>query len=292
MKNKTYFCRVLSILKLISRLPLRVLYVFSDFLFLLLFYVLRYRRRVVQQNLARAFPARPPQELCAIEKQFFKNLCDYGVEALKLLTMSKEQLQQRMHYKNPELLRPLAERNQSMLLLASHQFNWEWLLAAGCCSLPVPVDFVYQPQVGARANALSLYGRTRFGGHPVLRNDVAREVLKRRHITRGIAIVADQYPGHHNDKKYWATFLKQRTAFFQGINQLAQLTQYPAFYASVEKVTRGYYTIELVPLSEPPYQADTFHLIDNYIVETEKCIYRQPENWLWSHKRWKERNGE
>jgi KDO2-lipid IV(A) lauroyltransferase len=104
---------------------------------------------------------------------------------------------------------------------------------------------------------------------------------------RGVAIVADKFPGHGNDKRYWTTFLIQDTAFFQGINQLAFMTQYPVFFASVKHPSRGYYEIELVKISEPPYEKDTCDMIENYIKATEAVSKSDPTGWLWSHNRWK-----
>lgn len=276
-------------LTILSRIPLFALYLFSDFLYVMSYYVLGYRKDVVFTNLRNSFPEMTDHERRKVAKRFYRNLCDYGVETLKLLTISQEDLRRRMVYKNPGLLQPFADQKQSVLLLASHQFNWEWLLLAGSISLPLSVDFVYQQQGSALFNAFSLKGRSRFGAYPIRREHVARESLRRKDILRGIAIVADQYPGHGHDKRYWTKFLNQETAFFQGIGQLAVMTQYPAFYAAVSKVKRGYYEIELIQISAPPYEKDSHVMVDNYARETEKVIRANPSGWLWSHKRWKDR---
>jgi KDO2-lipid IV(A) lauroyltransferase len=277
------------LIRLISKLPFRALYALSDFLFIITYYVIGYRSKMVSKNLRQSFPNKSDKELKQIRKQFYRNLADYGVETLKLLTLSEQELKKRMVYKNPEVVNEFISHGQSVLLLSSHQFNWEWLLAAGCFSLPMKIDFVYQPQGNEFFNRFSLLTRSRFGGYAILRNNVAREVIRRKHILRGIAIVADQFPGHENDKKYWTTFLNQRTAFFQSINQLAILTQYPAFYAAVKRVKRGHYEVELIKISLPPYDKDIFHIVDQYAIATEKLINKHPDGWLWSHNRWKDR---
>jgi len=279
------------LLKLISRIPLRALYFFSDFLFIISYYVLRYRKAMVLKNLENSFPEKTLIERKKICKSFYRNLCDYAVETLKLLTISEGELKKRMVYKNPEILRPFKERNESVFLMASHQFNWEWLLALGTVELPLPhVDFVYQEQGSELFDNFSLAGRTRFGAYAIKRQQVAREVVKRKNILRGIAIVADQFPGHSNDKKYWTVFLNQRTAFFQSINQLIVLTQYPVFYSAITKTKRGYYEVELIQLSKPPYESGSTIAIEAYIKATEKLIHQQPDGWLWSHNRWKQRD--
>jgi KDO2-lipid IV(A) lauroyltransferase len=274
-------------LRLLSRLPLSVLYLLSDFLFLVGYYLLGYRRKTVWQNLKNSFPEKNEIELKKIEKEFYSNLCDYALESLKLLTISKTELEKRMVYQYPERIKAYADRKQSVLLLASHQFNWEWILAAGSFNLPMNVDFVYQAQNSKLFNRFSMLCRTRFGGHPIKRENVARETIKRKDILRAIAIVADQFPNLGNDKRYWTPFLHQETAFFQAINQLAVFTQYPTFFVSVKKVKRGFYEYELIEIAEPPYPEKTFHVVDAYAKATERVVQIYPESWLWSHKRWK-----
>lgn len=273
--------------KLISRLPFGVLYLLSDLTFFIGFHVIRYRRRVVRTNLAKSFPQKSATELNKIERQFYRNMCDYVVETLKLMTISREELLRRVKYVNPEVAHAYTDKGQSIVFYASHQFNWEWLLAAGPDNLKVQVDFVYQKQQSTTFNQFVLFCRTRFGPYAIPREKVAREVASRRNMVRVIAIVADQFPGLGTDKRYWTNFLNQETAFFQAINQIAVMTQYPAFYSSVTRVRRGYYEVELIPIATPPYDKAHFHVADNYARALEKAINVRPDNWLWSHKRWK-----
>lgn len=275
------------LLRLLSYLPFWILYRVSDFLFLVSYYVVRYRRKVVIENLKRSFPEKTDSEIETITKTFYKSLCDYGVETLKLLTISKRDLELRMVYQNPDILQKHADSNQSVLLLASHQFNWEWLLAAGSFYLPMSIDFVYQEQNNKQFDQFSLACRTRFGAHAIQRRNVAREAIRRRNIVRGTAIVADQFPSAHYDKRFWTVFLNQETAFFQGISQLATLMQSPVYYAAIRKLKRGHYTIELILLAMPPYENESYEMVEAYVRETEKLIRQHPSDWLWSHKRWK-----
>lgn len=274
-------------LSFLSRLPFAVLYAFSDFLFVVSYHVIGYRIRVVRKNLKNSFPQKNVEELKNIEKQFYRDLCDYAVETLKLLTISREELMSRMVYKNPEIVQPFASQQQSILLLTSHQFNWEWLLTAGCLYLPVPVDYVYQQQSSKLFNDFSLMSRSRFGGYPVERAQVAREAIRRKNILRGVAIMADQFPGLSHDKKYWTPFMNQDTAFFLGLGQLAYLTQYPAIFFGVRKVRRGYYEAEGFVVSLPPYDKESQQIVEDYVKATEKIISQNPSGWLWSHNRWK-----
>jgi len=278
--------------KLLSRLPFPILYAFSDFLFVVSYYVVGYRINVVRKNLSNSFPDKSTAELKKIERQFYKDLCDYGVETLKLLTISKEELRKRLVYKNPEIAQPFADRGQSIILLTSHQFNWEWLLTSGCLYLPFKIDFVYQRQSSKLFDNFSLESRSRFGAYPIERSQVAREAIRRKNILRGVAVMADQFPGHSRDKKYWTTFMNQDTAFFLGLGQLAYLTQYPAIFFGVTKIKRGYYEAEGFVVSEPPYEKDSQQIVEDYVKATEKIIRQNPSGWLWSHNRWKRKREE
>jgi Kdo2-lipid IVA lauroyltransferase/acyltransferase len=276
------------LLKLLSRIPLPALYLFSDFLFFISYYLVSYRLKLVRKNLKHSFPEKSEQEIKLIEKQFYKNLCDYAVETLKLLTISKGELTQRMKFVNLDLAKKFIDNRKSVIMLASHQFNWEWMLAVG--SLNHPVDFVYQKQSSNLFNNFSVAGRTRFGAYPIKRQVVARESITRKNLTRGIAIVADQFPGRGRDKKYWTNFLNQQTAFYQGISQLAVMLQYPVFYLAIRKKKRGYYEAEYMLLDEPPYEKNSDRVVDLYAKATEKVIQENPAGWLWSHNRWKKRD--
>lgn len=275
-------------LRLLSRLPLGVLYVLSDILFFLGYHVFPYRKKLVRKNLRNSFREKTKSERKKIEQLFYRNLCDYAVETLKLLTISREELNKRVVFTNPEIITAYREKHIPVIALASHQFNWEWLLVAG--NLHFETDFVYQPINTNLTNKLLMACRTHFGGHAIKRNDLGREMVKRKNLWRLIAIVSDQYPGQKKDKKYITQFLKQETAFFQAPNQIASLTKYPVVFSAIRKVKRGYYEATFVPLAEPPYVKDDEHVIDRYVQAAEEVIREYPAGWLWSHRRWKKRH--
>ncbi|HTE32792.1 MAG TPA: lysophospholipid acyltransferase family protein [Chryseolinea sp.] len=280
----------MMLVRMMSRLPFGVLYAISDFLFVVTYYFIRYRRKLVWKNLINAFPLKTSDELRRIEKEFYRNLCDYGVEMLKLLTISQQELGKRVIFKNPEIANKYILAGQSLLNLASHHFNWEWLLTAGSFSLPGEMDFVYQPVNSDFFDRFSLLSRTRFGAHAIKRDAVAREMVKRKNVVRNIALVGDQYPGYGHDKKFPTTFMHQETVFFYGSVQIALLTQYPVMYYAMRKVRRGFYEATIVEISEPPYDKDNKTIIEKYIREIEKLIHEDPSAWLWSHNRWKKRH--
>jgi KDO2-lipid IV(A) lauroyltransferase len=279
------------LLVLLSRLPLRILYVISDFLYFMCYYVIQYRGDVIMKNLRNSFPEKSEKELRQIQKTFYKNFCDFGVETLRFRTISNEELQRRVTFSGVEKVQPYADAKQPVLYLLSHQFNWEWLLATSAISLQFPVDFVYQEQSNKFFNKFSLDSRTRFGVG-IKREQVARETIRRKNLPRAVGMLIDQFPGNPTDKKYWTTFLHQETAFFGGINSLAHLTQYPVFYLAVHKVKRGYYHCDVIPIIVPPYQKDSGVVIEAFAKESEKVIQKYPAEWLWSHNRWKRKKSD
>jgi Kdo2-lipid IVA lauroyltransferase/acyltransferase len=274
-------------IRLISRLPLSVLYLLSDLLFFVGYYVIRYRRDVVKKNLKRSFPDKSDLELKTIERKFYHNLCDYPVEALKILTMSPKDIARRMIVRNPELIKSYMAQNQSMIFLTSHQFNWEWMLSSLSLSTGLTIYYVYQEQSSKFFDDFTHLIRMRFGPQPIKRERVAREVIRRRGTLHAVALLADQFPGPVQDKRYWTEFLNQDTAFFAGTDQIAIATQYPVFFFATKRLKRGYYDLEIQPLAFPPYKKDEINVVKVYASNMEKAIHRQPDNWLWSHDRWK-----
>lgn len=275
----------------LSRLPLPILYLLSDVLYFFCCYVIRYRDEVIKKNLRNSFPEKSEQELRQIQKQFYKNLCDFGLETLKFRTISSGELKKRVEYKNADLISDCAKKNQPVFYLLSHQFNWEWALGTVGLGMALPFDFVYQEQSSKFFNNFSLDSRTRFG-YAIKREQVAREAIKRKNVLRAVGTLVDQFPGNPGDKKYWTTFLHQETAFFAGIDQLAAMTNYPVFFLAVHKVKRGYYQVEVIPISEPPYEKGSTAVIEKFARESEKIISKYPSEWLWSHNRWKRKKSD
>ena len=278
------------LVRLISKLPFGVLYAISDILFFISYRIIGYRRKMVWKNLKNSFPEKAESELRQIEKDFYKNLCDYAVETLKLLTISNEELKKRLVFANPEVLLDHAINRQSVLNLASHHFNWEWLLTTASIIFPVETDFVYQPVNNSFFERISLESRTRFGARAIKRDEVAREMVKRKNIVRNVAIVGDQYPGYKHDKKFPTKFMNQDTVFFYGTYQIAVLTQFPLVYNRVRKIKRGHYEVTTLKLADPPYDKNDKSALERYIHEVENAIRERPSEWLWSHNRWKKRH--
>ena len=273
-------------LKLLSRIPLGILYLFSNLLYFITFYVVGYRKKVIYENLKNAFPEKSDTEIKSIAKEFYGRFSDFIVEVLKGITISAEELNRRVKFTNVEVLEPYRSKNQSVVVLASHQFNWEWGLLAGCMQLPFPVDAVYQRLSSKSFDNLMLATRSRFGGNPIEKDSALREIIKQKNRLKALGIVADQSP-IPNAPKHWTNFLNQETAFYLGAQQISRATGYPAFFMKVKNVGRGKYEVELINIGLPPYEKNSFDIIENYARETEKTISEDPAGWLWSHRRWK-----
>jgi Kdo2-lipid IVA lauroyltransferase/acyltransferase len=274
------------LLKALSRLPLRILYGVSTVLFVLAYHIVRYRRKVVTVNLQKAFPTKSKEELASIRKEFYRRFADFSMEVLKGFTISKEEIVTRVTFINKDIFKEYAEKGESLVVLTSHQFNWEWVLISGCAQLALPVDAVYQKLGSPSMERLMYEARARFGGRPINRRHVIRELIRTKERVRAIAMVADQAPGR-TAPTYWTTFLHQETGFSPGAEQVPHLLNCDTFFLKPIRTKRGYYSVELVLLGKAPYIKGSYELLDRYVQATEKLIQEDPAGWLWTHKRWK-----
>ncbi|MFT5481501.1 MAG: KDO2-lipid IV(A) lauroyltransferase [Halieaceae bacterium] len=276
----------MSFYTLLARLPLRVLYSVAGVIYFLLYYVARYRRRVVRDNLAAAFPQKSPTELLVLEKDFYRQLCDVVVEILHAWKMPAEEIMKRVHVINGEVITELKEKQQSALLLSVHQCNWEWMLHAISLHSGIHVDCVYKPLHNKTADAFIYASRSRFGAKPLAMRDSTKELVRRRSEFKIFAMVADQSPTR-KERGYWTDFLNRPAAFYEGAEKIALLTQNPVIFVHMRRVRRGHYELRYEPLAEPPHEKNNAGITEAYIEAAERSIRSQPESWLWSNRRWK-----
>lgn len=271
--------------RVLSRLPLRLLYGFSDFLYLILRYVVRYRWPVVLENLQNAFPEKTPAERRRLADGFYRNLTEVFVETLKGLTISEAELHRRVRVLNPEAFQTYLDAGQTALIMTAHQGNWEWQSPAVRVLGPA-VDVVYQPLTSPFFDRMLREIRGRFGIAPIPMQGLLRAMVKRRGQPRLIGLVADQAapPG----TAYWTNFLHQETDFFVGTDKLARQFSAPAIFAEMRRVRRGHYELRFLPLAEPPYDdLPPLAIIERYVQRLEASLRENPSDWLWSHRRWK-----
>ena len=269
---------------LLSLLPFWFLYRISDMLFLLAYHAAGYRRKVVRDNLSRCFPEKSEKEIQRLEREFYRHLCDVVVETIKLISISPEQLKKRIRHENPGFAEEVLGAGNSYVAMASHQGNWEWLLAGNALYLNGKIDAVYKPLHNRFFDRLMLKIRTRFGCWPVPSDTVLRSQVSRRAIPKGIAMAADQTPGPENSAVI--TFLGRKTLFFKGPPKLAAKLKFPVFYAGIRQERRGYYVLYVESMADPLAVGEDAILKD-FAARLERDILQQPALWLWSHKRWK-----
>ena len=275
-------------LLILSRLPLRVLHALAPCLAFLAFRVIRYRRRVVYENLSKAFPDLAPAALHDLVKAFYRNAADVVAETISAYSISKDTLNERVRITNIEVLERFVQANQSIVLLGTHEANWEWVFLACSSRLPFAIDAVYKPLHNPGVNAFLVAVRSRFGAVLMTPGDALRELVKGCNRLRAVSLIVDQRPVS-KDECHWIPFLNQQTPFLVGFEKLARLWGYPVVLAARRRTKRGYYEVTFEILGEPPYDSKSFHLTERYAASLERSIRASPADWLWTHRRWRTR---
>ena len=277
------------VLASMSRWPRRVLDGFGYVAYFFVYRVLRWRRALAATNIANAFPDKSDDERAAILRQSYRNLGHFLAEALWGWNASAEALAARVRIVNPELIARYTSRGQSVVLLAAHFCNWEWLLLTAGVVLKMPIDAVYKPQKVKGIDDFLRARRSRFGGNPIPHQSFMFELMKRRREVRAYALVADHTP-KHDEEKHWTRFLNQDTAFFVGADKIAKIVKAPVIYVAMRRDGPGQYSVELKLLAEPPYDRESGpEIVERYARMLEEEIRKSPADWLWLHRKWKYR---
>lgn len=283
---------LLPLLRLISRLPLGVLYVLADLCFPLLYHVARYRRKVVTENLNNAFPELTPRERRKIRRRFYRWFCDYVVETLKLLSISRQEMMRRMVIEGVDEMERSLETKPFVFIFLGHYCNWEWV-----SSIPLWYQKedshgaqLYRPLKNKAFDRLFLEMRSRFGSENISKYEALRHILQLRRDGKKtcIGFISDQTPGW-NSIHDWVDFLHQDTPVFTGTERIAKKVDAAIFFADIRRVRRGYYHLVLRRMTDEPKDFPDYALTEQYMRELEQIIRRQPHLWLWSHRRWKHR---
>ncbi|EON78782.1 Lipid A biosynthesis lauroyl acyltransferase [Lunatimonas lonarensis] len=275
--------------KALSLLPTGVLYLISDCFYLIAYYLIGYRKRVVRENLAYAFPEKTKVQRKAIEKIFFRNLTDSFVETIKLLTLSESEIDKRYKLVNPELVTDRVRQGEVIIGVQAHFFNWEGHVVAMNRQLNKACETVYLKVSNPVFELLMRSIRSRFGGSLVERNSFIKHLIANRNTPRMIGLAADQRP-QFSESRYWATFMNREAPFFEGAEKMAKKFSSPVIYGEIEKTKRGHYRYTYHLLASPPYKDTAPHSItDAYIAAVEANIRKNPSIYLWSHNRWKEK---
>jgi KDO2-lipid IV(A) lauroyltransferase len=271
--------------RLISHLPFWFLYLISDFLFYLAYHVFKYRRQIVSKNLRNAFPDKTLDQLQIIERDFYKNLADTSVETLKGLTISPNQIKERVKVVEslPEKIRQTAS---PIFIMTSHYCNWEWLLLSCSQVGGYEVHAVYQRLRNHFFNNFMLVLRGRFGAIMHNKDYVISEIGKMRGQVFAMAMVADQRP-FSGENKFWTSFMNQDAAFYTGTELLSKRFDIKVVYSSMHRVKRGYYQVVFKEIEMSPRESPKHHITNKFIELVEEDINKDPASYLWSHDRWK-----
>ncbi len=270
-------------------LPLSALYILSDALYFFLYYLARYRRKVVRKNLTNTFPSKSKKEIEKIEKDFYRFLCDYFVETIKLLHISDKEIKQRMKFDNPELINELTQSGTSCFLCLGHYGNWEYVPSIGFYLSPNVVQGqIYKQLHNKTFDCFFLKIRSRFSPKCIEKGEVFRTIVKNKNEGRPMVIgfVADQRPPRYLDH-YWTTFLNQNTLALTGMERIAAKFGFAVVYLDIQRVKRGYYRGTFSLITADASKEKKFAVTEKYMRELEKTILRDPAYWLWSHNRWK-----
>jgi Kdo2-lipid IVA lauroyltransferase/acyltransferase len=275
----------------LTRTPLAVLYAYGWFVYVVVFHVARWRRPQVEADIALAFPSMTPAERAGVLRDSYRNLADVVMEAIWGFGASAEALKSRMEFEDSAIIERAAATGQSVVLLAAHFCNWEWLLGGGGATFELPIDAVYQTLRIRSVDRFLRQARSRFGGKPIPRDEFVYELMTRAGTPRGYALIADQTPPR-DDPKHWSRFLNRDTAFFVGAEKVARFLDAPVLYVAMRRVRRGHYAVRFIALSEPPYDViedsdDYSPVMEGFARNLERAILESPADWLWLQKRWK-----
>ena len=273
-------------LYLLSLLPMWLLYRLSDVLSLLLYFVIRYRRGVVMGNLGIAFPERTEAQRRSIAKKFYRNFTDSLIETIKLLSASPDFLRKHFILDNPELLEDFYTKGQKIQLHMGHLFNWEVANASVPLSTNYTFIVVYMPLENRSFERIFLRLRSRTGTVLLPATNMRRAILPYRNTQYMLALVADQSPPGA-EISYWLNFFGKPTPFVRTPERGARIANIPAVFARMYKTKRGYYRAQLTTLSDQPATLPEGELTRRYRQMLEAAIREHPEDYLWSHKRWK-----
>ena len=277
-----------GVVNLIAMLPFGVLYFISDFLYIIVYYVVGYRRKVVRKNLVNSFPHKKEDEIVRIEKKFYRHLCDYGVETIKTLRISEKEIRKRMVFKNPEIVNRLTKDGNTCLLSLGHYGNWEWVPSIALYLLPgVEPGQVYKTLKSKAFDELFLKIRSRFNPLSIEMKTAYRTIIRKRNEGQAMVIgfLTDQRPRKHSNE-YWATFLNQDTLLQTGMERIARQLGLAVVYLDIKKVERGHYVGNFSVITADASAEEEFTVTEKYTRKLEETILNDPAYYLWSHNKW------
>lgn len=278
------------LVRLLSYIPFKVLYIISDCLFYIVYYIVRYRRRIVRKNMIESFPEKNKQEIIALEKKFYRFFTDNILESCKMATISKHEIGNRMKFKNFEDLNAILRDGKSVSLYLGHYGNWEWV-----SSIPLYIEKkgivaaqIYHKLRNKYMDKLILKNRGRMGAINVEMHKTARYIneLAMGNKVSVIGFIADQSP-RKIESRYFIPFLNHNVPVLTGTEKITKHYGFEALFIKMKRVKRGYYEVEFVRMHDDPKSLPDFELTTIYFNMLEKMIKESPELYLWTHNRFK-----
>ena len=286
---KAIYYLTYAVLWLFSLLPMWVHYLISDGIYVVLYHLVGYRKKMVRKNLSDSFPEKSEAEIIEIEKAFYSWFCDYLVETIKLLTISKRNLKRRMVFKGTEVVDEIVESGQSCAVYLGHYCNWEWITSLPLWVTPkAQCGQIYHVLENSEFDRLFLNLRQRMGAVCIPMAETLRRLAEFRQQKQPVVIgyISDQVP-FWNNIHHWLDFLNHDTPVLTGTERLARSAGHAVLYSDVQRPKRGYYVAEFKLIERNPKQTKDFELTDAYFKMLEASIQRAPQYWLWTHNRWK-----
>ena len=276
-----------SLIWLLHLLPERILYFISDFLYLLIHYVIRYRKKIVHENIAKAFPDYNQEEIRSTARKFYHHLCDLILESAVSHFYSESKALKRITYRNPEVLNELYKKGKLVMAVTGHYGNWEYFSTLGLAS-KYPVTAIYKPLKNKYFDRMVKRNRTRFNVMVIPMEQIARKLISyHREGTPVLTIfLGDQRPMFHQIQ-YWTKFMGLDTPLFLGTEKLARKLDAAVVFLKIRKLKRGRYEVEIEPICEDPDGLKPYEITEAHVRVLENLIREEPGYWLWSHRRWK-----
>ncbi|MEP6684051.1 MAG: lysophospholipid acyltransferase family protein [Parafilimonas sp.] len=272
-------------LYLVSLLPFWIIYLISDLAYVLIYYVIGYRKDIVMSNLSIAFPEKSVEEKKVIAKKFYKNFTDNFIETVKLFSISKRQLQKRL-VGNFEMVNDCYPSGKNVQFFLGHFFNWEYANLSLSLNSAYPELVVYMPLKNKAMNKIFYDLRSRFNAKMIAATNYLREFKPYSKQRFAIVFVSDQNAGETRTA-YWLPFFNKLAPFVTGPEKSARLTNTINFYTQFKKIKRGYYEVKFYELNTTSENLKEGELTKRMIKLLEKNIREQPEIYLWTHRRWK-----
>jgi Kdo2-lipid IVA lauroyltransferase/acyltransferase len=277
---------VYALLYLLSLIPWRIMYILSDGIYGILYYVVGYRKDVVMKNLLIAFPEKTDAERKRIAKTFYHNFVDTFMETLKLFSVSKTSLQKRFICNDFDVLDKLYASGQNVQIVCGHFFSWEFANRGIAPRTKYKILAVYIPLSNKIFDKIMLDFRSKFGSIMIPASEFKTNFQKYTKELYALALAADQAPAGP-EGGYWTNFFNTPTPFVRGPEKGAKINNAAVVFANFYKVKRGYYKVEFKLLTTMPRDLETGVITKLFVAELEKTIRGNPGNYLWSHKRWK-----